>query len=469
MKYESEKIVRPKPIKKNKAEKLPIPKGPRDKKFIGNFFDFAFHGPKFLMNLQKEYGNAASFYINKELYIVLFDPDLVNSVYTSQQKFFLKGIPFLKMKRTLGEGILTTDQPIHLNHRRMMQPSFHKEKIEKYCEIFFLESNKKIEEILEKEIVDLYEEMEDLSFLMIAQCLFGSDFKQYKSKIIKNMAVGSKKSVALSLLPSFFSSPYIPLKWLRDYHKSADILINISKKIIEERKKQNEEKDDLLQLLLSSTNENLQTLSEKEVQNEILSSLLAGSDTTSILLTTSLVWLYLNPKTYKKIKNELLNEKWVNENRPPTIEEIYKESMVDNVIRETLRISSPAWMISRQAKEDLWLENVFIPKGSHVIVSQYVSHRNPKYFDSPFSWKPERWNNNFEKTLPKGVFYPFGGGSRKCIGENLAWVEAKIALSLIINKTSWKSLSKSRVFPKISHYVTAVPSEKVMFSFSSVL
>jgi cytochrome P450 len=463
MKYENKQILRPSPIKKRKSGKLSIPKGPRTKSPLGNLLEIYRHGPKFFMNLSKEYGDAASFYINNELFIILFDPSMVDAVYTSKQNCFLKGKTFLKIKRLLGEGILTTDQPIHLNHRRMMQPGFHKNKIEDFLQIIFEEAKNKKEEIIKKEQVDLYKEMEDLSFLMISKCLFSSDFKEYQEEIKRDIPLFSKKSMALSILPDIFSSRYIPLKWFRSYHKSCDNLIYLIKKIIENRKKEIEKKEDLFDILLYSKDQKGESLSEKEIINEILSVLLAGYDTTSILLTTSMIWLSLNEKVFEDAKNESMNQKWIIENRPPTIEEIYNSNLIDNIIKETLRLSSPGWSTGRQAKEDVWIQDVFIPKGSHVIVSQYVSHRNPKYFEKPFSWKPERWNNDFEKTLPKGVFHPFGGGSRKCIGENLAWVEAKITLTVMLSSVSWKSFSNSRVFPKINYYVTAAPSEKVMF------
>ncbi len=209
--------------------------------------------------------------------------------------------------------------------------------------------------------------------------------------------------------------------------------------------------------------------SEKEIQGEILATLLAGYDTTSILLTLSIVWLFLNPEIYEKAKKEALSQQWIIEKRYPTLQEIYETNFIDNIIKETLRTSSPGWLTPRQAKNDVWIDEVFIPKGSHVFVSQYVSHRNPDYFSNPFTWNPERWNNNFEKKLPKGVFYPFGGGARKCIGEHLAWTEAKIFITMMLSKTKWKSMSKKRVFPKIKYHITAAPSEKVVFSFEPLV
>jgi cytochrome P450 len=460
---EDKRINRPKPIKKRKAEKLPIPDGPRNKKITGSLTEYASSGPKFLMGLEREYGDAASFYINGELYIALFKPSLVDALYTSKQNSFIKGKAFLKMKRGLGESILTTDQPIHLKHRRMMQESFNRENLEKYLGIIHKEVDKKIDSIANKTSIDLYEEMESLSFSMISNCLFSSDLKEYEKEIRKVMPIGSNRALILSIAPKIFSSSIIPIKWFRDYHTSGNKMFSLSNKIIKDRKKTLNKNRDLLNILLYSKDQNESLLSEAEAQYEILALLLAGYDTTAILITMSIFWLQANPEILKKFIDESKKEKWIIENRTPSLSDISNPLLIDKIIKETLRLSAPGWLTPRQSKEDLWIEDVFIPKGAHVIVSQYVSHRNKKYFDKPFSWKPERWTGNFEKELPKGVYYPFGSGSRKCIGENLAWSEAKIALTMMAAKTSWTIISKSNSVSKINYRITAYPAEKILF------
>ena len=127
--------------------------------------------------------------------------------------------------------------------------------------------------------------------------------------------------------------------------------------------------------------------------------------------------------------------------------------MASAVLQETMRLAPPVWVAPRIATTDCVIDGVKIPKGAHVLVSQYVTHRNPRYFPEPEKWRPERWfDSNFEKSLPRGAYFPFGGGSRKCLGEYFAIAEARLILLMVA-----KNFRLKGDFPKAQPRATYRP------------
>ena len=424
---------KPKPINKKRAEKLPIPRGPRTKKIGDNLYDLAKHGLKFLIKIHENYGDSASFYVNGKLYIALFAPEMVYELYTSKQNSFIKGYGFQRVRKVLGDGILTSEGEVHLNDRRMIQPAFHKEKINSYIEEIYSICKTHVDAWPEEGEIQLAPEMMSLTLKIVSQTLFGADSLEYEEELHRNLDIAVDRA-ALTVLPSFSALDNSGLPWFKDYKKAAENLTNITKKIIEKRRKENIERNDLLGMLLSTTKANGEKLTEEEIIDQSLTILISGHETESVLLTWAIARIGTQEKIRRQLQQSLCETSWIKEERAPSLTELGNNELLESAIKETLRVNPPLWLIMRQAIEDVTICGVFIPKGTQVVLSPYITHRNSKIFTKPGSWDPSRWNDNFEKTLPKGSYFPFSYGVRKCIGDQMAMTEARVILSYILSR-----------------------------------
>jgi cytochrome P450 len=199
-------------------------------------------------------------------------------------------------------------------------------------------------------------------------------------------------------------------------------------------------------------------ISKEHIRDEVLTLILSGHETTANVMSWAFSYLAKNPQIRAALENEADHATWIKENRSPSYQELEDSSPIASaILQETMRLAPPVWVAPRIAITDCVIDGVNIPKGAHVLVSQYVTHRDPKYFPNPQSWQPERWlDPNFEKSLPRGAYFPFGGGSRKCLGEYFALAEARLILLMVA-----KNLRLTGKFPKAQPRATYRPKGEV--------
>jgi cytochrome P450 len=134
--------------------------------------------------------------------------------------------------------------------------------------------------------------------------------------------------------------------------------------------------------------------------------------------------------------------------RLPTIDDLPKLTVVEQVITESMRLYPPAWIIGRRAIQDYPLEDYLVPKRSIVIISPYLMHHDERFFPEPDRFLPERWTPEFKASLPAFAYLPFGGGARRCIGESFAWMELILVASAIAQKWKFRVLPEHPVIPQ---------------------
>ena len=452
--------ARPKMVSKRKAQKLPIPKGP-NLGSIQTIRQVLFNTTRFFLSLQENYGEVASFYLNRKLYIGLFSPEQVYNLYTEYDDKLIKGLASRKTRKIVGDGIITSEDPIHKQHKKMMQPSFHKNKIETYVEDMYKEIIKHTQKWDNKNQIELVPEILDLTLKIVSKNLFSIDANKYSKTIAENLEIAVDR-IATTMLPSLTLLDNSPLPWFRKYRDAAYNLSEIMDNILAERKTSGKTYDDLLSLLSEAVDENGNKFTESELKEEALTIILSGHETTANLITWAILQLNSNPIFLERLRKEAEESAWIKENRAPSIDELYGSMEVANIIKETLRLHPPLWTTMRQAIEEIKTDKIYIPKGANVFVSQYVSHRNPKYFPEPRQWNPDRWLNNFEKTLPKGAYFPFGYGGRRCIGSHFAMIEASLVLLYVAYNYDIRYTEKNRALPKIRPRASLRPKGKVV-------
>lgn len=411
---------------------------------------FMINTPKFLLKMQRKYGQHCSFFLSRRLFIGLFSPASVHEVTVAQQHSFVKGVGFARMRKVLGEGLLTNEEPIHLAHRRMMQPPFHHGNLDSYVAIMHQLVSEHTDTWRDKSSIDLAPQMMELTLEIVSRCLFGTDSHQYTQAIAQSMGVAIDR-IERTMLPGLDRFDKSAIKYFKEFEIASDHLVEIAEAIIDKRIKSNEKKDDdLLGILLQMRDQ----ISTDHIRDEVLTLILSGHETTANVMSWAFSYLAKNPKIQKQLEDEADQAKWISENRIPTYQELEESSPIASaVLQETMRLAPPVWVAPRIATTDCEIDGVKIPKGAHVLVSQYVTHRDPRYFPNPESWQPERWfDPKFENQLPKGAYFPFGGGSRKCLGEYFALAESRLILLMVA-----KNFRLSGKFPKAQPRATYRP------------
>jgi cytochrome P450 len=175
-------------------------------------------------------------------------------------------------------------------------------------------------------------------------------------------------------------------------------------------------------------------MSDTQVRDEVMTIFIAGHETTANALTWTFYLLSQNPNIEKKLLDELVSI--INSNKTPTVDDIPKLKFTEKVLRESMRLYPPVWTIGRSVDNEYTLGKYTIPAGSTILMSQYVMHHDPRYYNEPDRFDPERWSSGARSSLPRFSYFPFGGGIRACIGEQFAWMEGILVLATIVRQ--WK-------------------------------
>jgi len=434
-----------------------LPPGPRPTLPSLQTLRFVRDTPRFLMDLRRRHGTAASFALRGELFLALFAPAMVNDVLVAKQHSFVKGVGFERMRKVLGEGLLTNEEPVHLRHRRMMQAPFHHSRLDGYAALMATLTHEALDRWGPGEVVRVGPEMMRLTLEIVARSLFGTGAAEEAERIGAAMDVAIDR-IERTMLPGMdrFDDTRVP--WFRAFARASDELAVIAERLVAQRRALGDRSptdvatarrdEDLLGLLLALRDEDGSAFSDDEVRDEALTLILSGHETTANTLTWAFSYLAAHPVIRHALEAEADAQSWLQERRAPTVEELLATPVASSVLNETLRLAPPVWVAPRRALEPVDVQGVHVPAGAHVIVSQYVTHRDPDHFPDPEAFRPTRWQDGFERSLPRGAYVPFGGGTRRCLGDQFALLEGRIILLAAAHRLRLEALHPRRPIPR---------------------
>jgi cytochrome P450 len=419
----------PPPIRRRRAVAGPLPPGPRTLPG-GLTLRFLRDTPRFLLDLHRRYGDVATFWLNGQLFYAFFSPEGVVDVTVKTQHSFVKGVGFERMAKVLGTGLLTSEEPIHLRHRRMMQPPFHHHQLAGYAATMQRITQQHLAGWAPGEEVRAGDELMRLTFQIVAQLLFGTEIDRYADGVQHHMGVAIDR-IERTMLPGLDRFDRSRLPYFARFKESSDYLATVADDIIARRAAAAAAGaplgDDLLGLLLAARDaEDGTALSHDEVRDETLTLILSGHETTANVLTWALCHLRDRDDLWTALAAEAAEH--LPEGEAPDLRRVLAAPTAHAVMSETLRLAPPVWVAPRRALEEVEIAGVTVPRGAHVLVSQYASHRSERFFEHPDAFRPERWAGDLESTLPRGAYFPFGAGTRKCLGDQFALLEAHIIL-----------------------------------------
>ena len=276
---------------------------------------------------------------------------------------------------------------------------------------------------------DISEEMMRLTLGIVGKTLFDADV------VSDAQDVGEAMTIVMDLfntitIPFFELLQKLPLPQLRRFDSAKARLDAIIYRLIEERRRSGEDRGDLLSMLLlaQDTEGGGGEMNDEQLRDEVMTIFLAGHETTANALTWTWYLLSQNPKAEAKLHEEIDR---VLAGRLPTFEDVAQLIYTEMVLAESMRLYPPAWAIGRLTIEEIEIAGYVVPRKSLVLMSQFVMHRDSRYFEDPLRFDPERWSPEGRESRPQFSYFPFGGGPRRCIGEGFAWMEGILLIAAL--------------------------------------
>ena len=418
-----------------------LPPGPEGMPFVGNLLQFQRNPLAFVRGLQRSYGSAATVHMGKRAMVALFRPEDVHYVLTASSGAFSATDGRDNMRLLLGKGLLTTDGEVHRQQRRLVQPAFHKKRVEGYGEIMTRHTGELLDTWRPDQQVNIASALQELTLRIVVEGLFGVNLQTQSADLSRAFTTVIEDGD--SFIGSLFKVdlPFTP------YHKALaarELLDTFVYRLIAERRADGRDTGDVLSMLLAARDEDGGGMTDVQVRDQSMTLIAAGHETTSNALAWTFYLLDQYPDVRRKLVAELAS---VLGGRAPTVDDLPNMPYLDWVINESMRMYPPAWIVGRTSLVPFERQGYSFPAGTRVMLSQWVMHHLPDLWGDPEVFRPERWDPERGEKVPQGAYYPFGMGTRMCIGMPFAQLEARLVLAMMLQRFTPHKLPEWRVRP----------------------
>jgi len=382
-----------------------------------------------------DHGDVVPMTLGPQLTVLVNDPELIREVLVTNARSFVKGRALERAKRLLGEGLLTSEGELHRRQRRLAQPAFHRQRIAAYGATMVRLAEEQAAGWRDGQELDLHHELMALTLRVIGQTMFGRDTRAEAGAVYAAME-DVLASFTLAPLPFAELLDRLPLPSVRRFERARDRLDALIYGMIAERRADDADRGDLLSMLLLATDQEGDGtgMSDTQLRDELLTIFLAGHETTANALAWSFYLLAQHPDVADRLAatvNEALGD------RPAAVEDLPQLRDAEMVLAEAMRLYPPAWILGRRAIAPFTLRGHTFPANTIVLLSQWVTHHDPRHYPDPYRFDPGRWTPEARSARPKFAYFPFGGGARLCIGEQFAWMEGTLLLATLARR--WRA------------------------------
>lgn len=404
------------------------PPGPRGLPLLGNLLEFSRDVLGAYDNWARRYGDVVALRLGAWPAVLLNHPDHVEYVLVKNPHNFIKFPFFFRHVRAIfGQGLLTSEGAFWLRQRRLAAPAFHPQRLAGYGESMVRSTERTIETWRPDEARDVHADAMALTLRIAAKTLFDTEVERNVAGI--GQAFGAiTEEIAVRIRRPFRIPDAIPTPGNLRYRRGVGRIDRLVTAIIRERRAQGEDRGDLLSLLMLARDEDGQPMSDPQLRDEVITLLLAGHETTALALSWTWYLLAHHAEADAAVAAEVRH---VLGGRAPTVGDLPRLRFTEQVVTEAMRLYPPAWGFGREALADCEIGGHAIPAGTTIIISPWVLHRDPRFFEHPTEFRPERWGGDFARQLPRFAYIPFGGGPRICIGNRFAMMEAVLILATV--------------------------------------
>jgi len=421
--------------------------GPKGLPFLGVSLSLLRNPLEVMRSAAHEYGDIVRIPVILQSRILLNHPDYIQQVLIFQQgKFHKSTLSKEATERLLGQGLLISEGDFWRRQRRLAQPAFHRHRINEYSSTMVECAEAQARTWRDGEKRNMAEEMMALTLEAGVRTLFGTTLPGEAQKVGRAMGFLMRYSLGRARKPV-----NIPANWPTPRNKRAtreyDFLDSLVYRIISERKAQpsSNHRNDLLSMLMGAMDEDGSQMSPKQLRDETMTLFLAGHETTALTLAWTWYLLSQNPTAETRLHEELRGTLG---GRPPAVADLGRLPYLHAVVNEVLRLYPPAYLLARTAIAPFTIGGYDFGPGETVLMSQWVMHRDSRYYDEPDAFRPERWLDGLVDRLPPGAYFPFGDGPRRCIGQGFAMLESALVIGTLAQQFQFRLAPGRPVVPE---------------------
>ncbi|WP_129113861.1 cytochrome P450 [Halegenticoccus tardaugens] len=440
------------------------PPGPKQAPLLGNTRQFFRDSLSFMTACREAYGDVSRFRVGSTDLYLIANPADIQRVLATEAAHYRKPTFQDSLNEVLGDGLLLNEgNDLWERQRRRAQPAFQIQRVlhPEATAALTRYTKELLAEWRPGETIDIHSEMLTLTLKAIGKLMFDVEFENAEiQRIRKNLEPLGQEfepNFLQALLPDWAPTPPNPrfqagLEGLRQ-----DMLDLVDQRLETTNPTANETEEpaDFLTVMLRAFQREAD-VDEDLLRDELITILLAGQDTTALALTYTLTLLAEHPEIEVRLHEELVSTLGEGPIMPETLFEL---SSLDRIIKESLRMYPPVHAMAREPRLDVRLGGYRIPKGAGVLLSQWVTHRDPRWYTEPETFDPDRWQTERRATRPGYAYFPFGGGPRVCIGKTIAVIEIKLILATILRQYRFERASDEPI--ELEPVVTMQPKGPV--------
>lgn len=383
-------------------------------------------------HLAREYGDIAHYKIGWHHIVFLNHPDYIREVLVVQNDNFIKERTVQRSKMLLGKGMITAEGAEHRAQRQVAQPAFHRQRVPEYASAMVREAVRVREGWRDGEEREIAVDMMHLTLNVVADTLFATDLREEVNELASaiNRIMGLYNF--LVMLPAAEWLVHVRPPGLAAFVRARKRIDAVVYRMIAAHRQRGTGGGSLLDMMLAASPDQ-SAASERSLRDQVITIFLAGYETVANALSWTWYLLSQNPECEQRIHEEIDREL---QGRLPGFDDLPRLRYVEMVMAESMRLYPPAWAMGRYARADFALGEFFLPAKTTVLMSQFVTHRDERFFPSPLRFDPERFSPEAKARRTKLTYFPFGAGVRQCIGESFAWMESMLLLTTLAQR--WK-------------------------------
>jgi cytochrome P450 len=359
----------------------------------------------------------------------IYHPAHIEEILSTNARNFRKSMSLRSnfFHRLVGNGLVTSEGDFWRRQRRLAQPAFHRQRISSYGEVMVDYAKRTIDKWRPGEIRDIHPDMMRLTLEIVVKTLFDADVSGDADKVGRILSELVKPFASQATLKWILDNR-LPTPAHRRFHRAVGEIDKVIYRIIAERRSSGYDRGDLLSMLLQAHDDDGSQMTDSQLRDEVMTLFLAGHETTALALSWGLYLLASHPEVEKRFHAELDE---LLTGRLPEVSDLPRLRYTEMLVKETLRLYPPAYAVGREPIDECEIGGYRVPRNTQIFAFQWATHRDPRYYDHPEAFNPDRWTAQFSEKLPRYAYFPFGGGPRQCIGNYFAMMEIVLLLATI--------------------------------------
>jgi cytochrome P450 len=426
---------------------------------VGSLRAHTFDRLSFYQHLARQEGGVCGFHLGPLTLLAFSSPRHIQQILVDKNKFFYKGRTLEKSIRPFGgNGLFLSEGEFHREQRKLMAPDFQPRHVKSYAEMIARYGERSAEGWIDDSIVNIEQQMYSLTLAVIGKILFDQERLDEMELLSRCIEVISRHSAYLLSTP--FSVPYQwPTPRNRRTQRAVEIILTKIEQMIAERLGDTHEYNDTLSILLRARDDDGHPMSHRQVIDECRTMFAAGHESTAVALSWTWYLLAQHPLIYRRMQQEVDR---VLQGRTPAYDDLDSLPYCLRVFKESMRLYPPAYLIMREALDDVVIDGFTVVKGQFVLIPVYGLHRNSDLYPNPEEFNPGRFTAEEEQKRARFAYIPFGAGPRICIGSHLALMEGHLLLATVAQRVTFDLLPNQPIRADVNRNILLGPDRPVM-------